>query len=66
MLSEYVGLEHFRETLVGRRLLKAARNSLVWASSRRIDIPLAFVLALTLYVACRSRASSGPCGSRRC
>ena len=51
MLSEYVGLEHFREILSSDDVFwKAARNSLVWGVvAPIIDIPLAFVLALTLY-----------------
>ena len=51
MLSEYVGLEHFREILSSDDVFwKAARNSLVWGVvAPIIDIPLAFVLALALY-----------------
>jgi ABC-type sugar transport system permease subunit len=51
MLSEYVGLEHFREILTGDEVFwKAARNSLVWGVvAPLVDIPLALVLALTLY-----------------
>jgi ABC-type sugar transport system permease subunit len=51
MLSEFVGLEHFREILTSDDVFwKAARNSLVWGlAAPIIDIPLAFVLALTLY-----------------
>ena len=51
MLSEYVGLEHFREILSSDDVFwKAARNSLVWGVvAPLIDLPLAFVLALTLY-----------------
>ena len=51
MLYEYVGLEHFREILTSDDVFwKAARNSLVWAVvAPLVDLPLAFVLALTLH-----------------
>jgi ABC-type sugar transport system permease subunit len=51
MLSEYVGLEHFREILTSDDVFwRAARNSLVWGVvAPVVDIPLALVLALTLY-----------------
>ena len=51
MLYEYVGLEHFREILTSDDVFwKAARNSLVWAIvAPLVDLPLAFVLALTLH-----------------
>ena len=70
MLYEYVGFEHFREILTSDEVFwKAARNSLVWAIAAPIvDIPLALGLASpsSSTRGCRSRASSGPCGSRRC
>jgi ABC-type sugar transport system permease subunit len=51
MQYEYVGLDHFREILTADDVFwKAARNSLVWAMAAPIvDIPLALLLALTLY-----------------
>src|SRR5207245_1321061 len=51
MLTEYVGLEHFREILTTDDVFwKAARNSLVWGVvAPLIDIPLALALALALY-----------------
>ena len=51
MQYEYVGLDHFREILTADEVFwKAARNSLVWAMAAPIvDIPLALLLALTLY-----------------
>jgi ABC-type sugar transport system permease subunit len=51
MLTEYVGLEHFREALTNDEVFwKAARNSLVWGVvAPLIDIPLALVLALILH-----------------
>ena len=51
MLYEYVGFEHFREILTSDDVFwKAARNSLVWAVvAPLVDLPLAFVLALTLH-----------------
>jgi len=51
MRYEYVGLEHFREILTTDAVFwKAARNSLVWAVvAPLVDLPLAFVLALTLH-----------------
>jgi len=51
MQYEYVGLEHFREILTTDAVFwKAARNSLVWAVvAPLVDLPLAFVLALTLH-----------------
>jgi ABC-type sugar transport system permease subunit len=51
MLYEYVGFEHFREILTSDDVFwKAARNSLVWTVvAPLVDLPLAFVLALTLH-----------------
>ena len=51
MLTEYVGLEHFREILTSDDVFwKAARNSLVWGVVAPIvDIPLALGLALVLH-----------------
>jgi ABC-type sugar transport system permease subunit len=51
MQYEFVGLEHFREILGSDDVFwKAAGNSLTWGLvAPLIDIPLALVLALTLY-----------------
>ena len=51
MLTEFVGLEHFREILTSDDVFwKAARNSLTWGLvAPVIDIPLALMLALTLH-----------------
>jgi ABC-type sugar transport system permease subunit len=51
MLTEYVGLEHFREIVTNDDVFwKAARNSLVWGVvAPLIDIPLALGLALILH-----------------
>jgi len=51
MQYEFVGLEHFREILGSDDVFwKAAGNSLTWGLvAPLVDIPLAFVLALTLY-----------------
>jgi len=51
MQYEFVGLEHFREILGSDDVFwKAAGNSLTWGVvAPLVDIPLALVLALTLY-----------------
>jgi ABC-type sugar transport system permease subunit len=51
MQYEFVGLEHFREILGSDDVFwKAAGNSLTWGLvAPLVDIPLALVLALTLY-----------------
>jgi len=51
MAYEFVGLEHFREILGSDDIFwRAARNSMTWAVvAPIIDIPLALILALTLY-----------------
>jgi len=51
MLTEFVGLEHFREILTSDDVFwRAARNSLTWGLvAPVIDIPLALMLALTLH-----------------
>ena len=51
MLTEFVGLEHFREILTSDDVFwKAARNSLTWGIvAPLVDIPLALTLALTLH-----------------
>jgi ABC-type sugar transport system permease subunit len=68
MLSEFVGLEHFREILTADDVFwKAARNSLVWGVvAPLIDIPARLRAGPRASTrGCRSRASSGPSGSRR-
>jgi len=51
MLTEFVGLEHFREILSSDDVFwRAARNSLTWGLvAPVVDIPLALMLALALH-----------------
>ncbi|PYM11843.1 MAG: sugar ABC transporter permease [Candidatus Rokuibacteriota bacterium] len=51
MVTEYVGLQHFREILTSDDVFwKAARNSLVWGVvAPLVDLPLALTLALLLH-----------------
>jgi ABC-type sugar transport system permease subunit len=51
MVSEYVGLQHFREVLFEDEVFwRSARNALTWAAvAPCLDIPLALILAFTLH-----------------